>query len=84
MKVGEITIQFNNFDENMALRISKTALNFESEIMIQIQNKKVNAKSLMGVISLALQIGDTILVTTHGKDEMQAMNAMQEVLKYGR
>ena len=43
------------------------------------ENKKVNAKSIMGLMSLGLSAGEEVVVSIDGDDET---NAMDEIEKY--
>ena len=56
------------------------ASRFESQILIECENKKVNAKSIMGVLSLGIQQGGTIYVLANGKDEKAAISALEELV----
>ncbi|BAB07285.1 HPr family phosphocarrier protein [Halalkalibacterium halodurans] len=49
---------------------------FTSEIFIEKDGKKVNAKSIMGLMSLAIGSGSTITLITEGNDEQEAMEAL--------
>jgi catabolite repression HPr-like protein len=49
---------------------------FISEIFIEKDGKKVNAKSIMGLMSLAIGSGSTITLITEGNDEQEAMEAL--------
>lgn len=53
---------------------------FECQVLIECENKKINAKSIMGVLSLKIQHGESIYVLTNGKDERQAMEAIEELI----
>ena len=43
------------------------ASQYASKVYIQVDNKKINAKSIMGMMSLALQEGDEVTVVAEGK-----------------
>lgn len=49
---------------------------FVSDIHLEQGNKKVNAKSIMGVISLALKNGDLVTVIASGEDEKIALDGV--------
>ena len=53
---------------------------FNSEIYVEVGKKKVNAKSIMGMMTLGLDMGDSIEVSTNGTDEEKAMEAIVEYL----
>lgn len=49
---------------------------YHSEIFLVKDNKKVNAKSIMGIMSLALASGSEIVLQVDGKDEEEAIEAL--------
>ena len=57
------------------------ASRFESQMLIEKGNKKVNAKSIMGVLSLGVGQGDTIHLIITGSDEREAMETMQRLVE---
>ena len=58
----------------------QVASQYESRIYMEYANKKVNAKSIMGMMSLALLNGEEILVDAEGADEAEAVAAIEEFL----
>lgn len=56
------------------------AVKYDSRIYIESGTKKVNAKSIMGMMSLELEKGDEILVSADGADETQAIEEMDQFL----
>lgn len=61
----------------------QVASRFESQILIESGNKKVNAKSIMGVLSLGIKCGESVFVLANGRDEKQALNALYELTENG-
>ena len=59
----------------------QVASQYESKIYVEIDNKKVNAKSIMGMMSLALQEGDEVTVVAEGEDEEKAAEGIKTFLK---
>lgn len=53
------------------------ASQYESRVFIEIGNKKINAKSIMGMMSLSLAGGDQITVVTDGEDEQKAAEGIK-------
>ncbi|MCT8140211.1 HPr family phosphocarrier protein [Anaerobacillus sp. CMMVII] len=49
---------------------------FSSDIFIEKEGRKVNAKSIMGIMSLAVATGKEITIITEGKDETEALTAL--------
>lgn len=56
------------------------ASKYESTIYIQSGDKKVNAKSIMGMMSLGLDNGDRLTVTAEGTDEQTAVDNIEKFL----
>lgn len=59
----------------------QTASKFSSRIQIQVETKKVNAKSIMGVISLGVLEGQEVAISAEGEDEEQAVSELIGFLK---
>ncbi len=60
--------------------IVQTACSYRSEITFSIEDKRVNAKSIMGVMALASQNSENLQVSVNGEDEKEAMQAMSALL----
>lgn len=54
----------------------QTASKFTSQILIERGNKKINAKSIMGVLSLGVQYDDAVHLIVNGEDERAAAEAL--------
>lgn len=54
---------------------------FNSEIELAFKEKKVNLKSIMGVMSLGVPQGAQVIITADGNDEEAALEGIQEVLE---
>ena len=54
---------------------------FESSIYVEVGNKKVNAKSIMGMMSLTLRDGDEVTVVADGQDEQVAVDSIRHFLE---
>ena len=59
----------------------QTATRFESDIELEYNNKKVNLKSIMGVMSLGVGKGAEVTIYTDGEDENEALEKITEALK---
>ena len=81
MMKQEITIQI---PEGLAARpvalLVQVASQYGSEIYVESDNKKVNAKSIMGMMTLGLFAGETVTVTADGEDEEEAMANIEKFL----
>jgi catabolite repression HPr-like protein len=54
---------------------------FSSEIFLEKDGKKVNAKSIMGLMSLAIGVGSTINLIVEGKDEEAALSTLSDYIQ---
>lgn len=61
-------------------KFTQTASQFKSEIWVTRQNKRVNGKSIMGLMMLAAAQGSIIELEVNGIDEPQAMLALVELI----
>ena len=66
-------------------KLTQTAGQYRSQIWLSRNGKRVNAKSIMGVMMLAASKGATIGIETEGDDEEQAMQALTGLIndKFG-
>ena len=53
---------------------------FKSTMMVEKDERKVNAKSLLGVLSLGITKGTSIVITAEGPDEKEAVNALCDLI----
>lgn len=53
---------------------------FKSEIFLQKEDKKVNAKSIMGIMSLAVARGTTVQLFAEGSDAEQAVAGLEKLI----
>lgn len=53
---------------------------FKSSIWVEKDDRRVNAKSLLGVLSLGIVKGDVITLASDGSDEEQAVDALIELI----
>lgn len=67
-------------DARQAAYFVQTAGKFEAEIQVSIDEKRINAKSIMGTIALNMQEGQTAVITAEGKDEVAAVEELAAVL----
>lgn len=59
--------------------VANTASRFASDIKLVKDGMEVNAKSIMGIMTLAAGKGSVIEVTARGKDEAEAVKAIEEL-----
>lgn len=53
---------------------------YKSTIMVEKEERKVNAKSLLGVLSLGITKESSITISAEGPDEEEAVNALCELI----
>ena len=81
MKTVEYTIQDAlGIHARPAGLLVREAGKFQSKIMLASPKKEVDAKRIMGVMSLGVKCGETIKLTIEGEDEEAAAAAMQAFL----
>ena len=68
------------YDAKMAGKIVTALSDVSSNVFIISANARVNAKSIIGVISLALKPGDKFAVCAQGSDEDVAINIVKELI----
>lgn len=61
-------------------KLTQLAGKFQSEVWMSRNQKRVNAKSIMGVMMLAAGMGSTVTLETEGPDEQAAMDALIELI----
>lgn len=59
----------------------KEASKYRSDIEVEFKGKRVNAKSIMGIMSLGLSKGEEIKLIIDGIDEEEAMTSMVELIE---
>lgn len=70
----------NTLDTRQIAYLVQCAGQFKSDIRIEEDEKTINAKSIMGTISLAIKENDTIVVVATGEDEDIAVEEICKVL----
>ena len=70
----------NDADARPVAILVQIASKFESRIFIVDNNKKINAKSIMGMMTLNVESGEEISVSADGEDEDAALNSIEKYL----
>ena len=65
-------------------KLVQEASRFSSSIFFEYKDKNVNAKSIMGMMSLGVDMGDTVTISAEGADEEAAVNSIAEYLAGGK
>ena len=58
----------------------QVASQYDSTVYLETEGRRINAKSIMGMMSLAASLGTEIRIITDGSDEEQAMAGMEAYL----
>ena len=64
-------------------RLTQLASSFRSNVFMSRNGRRVNAKSIMGVMMLAAAKGSTITLETDGDDEVEAIDALAGLISSG-
>ena len=75
-----VTINCEGLEARPIAMLVQKASQFSSRVHIEIGNKKVNAKSIMGMMSLSVCGGDEVVIVTEGADEEAAANEIEAYL----
>ena len=77
----EVVIRMtDSLDATPIAHLVALANQFTSQIYIEMGRTRVNAKSIMGMMSLVLMAGSSVVVDTKGEDEEQAALAIEQFL----
>ena len=76
-----ITIQIpSGLEARPVALLVQVASQYESEIYVESEARRVNAKSIMGLMTLGLNAGESITVTANGGDEKEAIDNIEKYL----
>ena len=66
-------------------KLTKMANSFPCEVWMSKGERRINAKSIMGVMMLAAGMGSTVEIDTHGEREQEALDALLALIadKFG-
>ena len=77
----EITIRLENgLEARPVAMLVQVASQFDSSIYFEAGEKKVNAKSIMGMMSLGLDTGEKVTAIADGNDEEAALEGIEKYL----
>ena len=77
----EITIRLENgLEARPVAMLVQVASQFDSTIYLEAAEKKVNAKSIMGMMSLGLDTGEKVTAVIEGNDEEAALEGIEKYL----
>jgi len=64
-----------------AAKLSHLANNFSSNIFLVFNGDRVNAKSLLGILTLAAAVGNDIIIEADGEDEVEAVSGIKDLFE---
>jgi len=77
----EITVKLKGgINARPAAMLVQVASRFDSKIYIEAENRRMNAKSIMGMMALGLDSGEIVTITADGSDEVDALKDVVEYL----
>lgn len=77
----EITVKtLSVYDARALAELVGVANDFSSRITIEMENRCINVKSIMGVMGLGLDVDKVITIEAEGEDEEAAVVAIEEFL----
>lgn len=77
-----VTVQCESgLDARPIAMLVQKASQFSSQVHIEVGTKSINAKSIMGMMSLRVVNGDEVVVVTEGADEVTAADEIELYLK---
>ena len=68
----------SSFETRSVALLVQTASKFTSKILIKVDERTANAKSIMGIISLGITDGQVVQLVADGDDERQAIPALEQ------
>jgi len=81
MITKEIVIKIpNGLDARPVALLVQVASQYECSIYVESDNKRVNAKSIMGMMSMGISTGETVTVIADGPDEEAAIENIEKYL----
>lgn len=85
MKTKTIRIKLESgLDARPVALLVQEASKYDSTIYVEAEGKKVNAKSIMGMMTLGLDNGEDLVVTAEGEDEELAVENIEKFLSGGQ
>ncbi|MCL1788205.1 MAG: HPr family phosphocarrier protein [Defluviitaleaceae bacterium] len=70
----------SSFESKVVAELVQKASQFNSHLALVMEEKTANAKSIMGIISINLQTGNTVTIVANGDDEHQAIVELEHII----
>ena len=76
-----MTIQISNgLEARPVAMLVQVASQYESKIQVENGDRRVNAKSIMGMMTLGLNVGESVTISAEGADEDAAIAGIEKYL----
>ncbi len=76
-----ITVKIpNGLEARPVAVLVQVASQYESAVYVESDEKRVNAKSIMGMMTLGLNEGESVTISAEGADEKEAMQGIEQYL----
>lgn len=76
-----VVVRMNaDFEARPIANLVQVANRYSSRVYLEMEAKRVNAKSIMGMMSLALINGEEVVLDVEGEDEEEAIAALEKFL----
>jgi phosphocarrier protein len=83
LKAEAVVVNRLGLHARPSARLTAAASKFRSEVWLSKGSRRINAKSIMGVMMLAAARGSTLVIEADGPDEHEAMEAMKALIAGG-
>lgn len=81
MVAKDVTIKIpTGLEARPVALLVQVASQYDSSIYLETEDKKVNAKSIMGMMALGIVPGQTVKISADGEDETQAIDSIEKYL----
>lgn len=77
----EVSFQTGSDAKSIALMVQE-ASKYDSSVYLESENKRVNVKSIMGMMSLVLKSGTKVTLTVDGPDEETALENIAQKMSH--
>ena len=81
IKEQVVVIDKIGFHARTAALFAKQSALFSSNIKVEFNNKSVNGKSMLSIMTLGVKSNDTIEIITDGEDEQEALTSLIKMIQ---
>ena len=81
-KKSVVVSNLSDSHDNPIAELVQVACKFDSEIILESNNRRINAKSIMGIMAFNPSKGMTVIIEATGSDEEEALLAMEKFLVF--